>query len=58
MLEKGQKVRVGTKEAFAMGDNSDESLDSRYWGSFPVTELVGKAVFIYYPFSPRWGFSK
>ncbi|AWT59664.1 MAG: signal peptidase I [Rhodospirillaceae bacterium] len=40
---------------YAMGDNSDESSDSRIWGSVPNTAVVGKALFIYYPFSKRWG---
>jgi signal peptidase I len=40
---------------FAMGDNSPNSADSRMWGFVPQTEIVGRAVFIYYPFSHRWG---
>ncbi len=40
---------------YAMGDNSDESSDSRIWGFVPDTEVVGKALFIYYPFTKRWG---
>lgn len=40
---------------FAMGDNSANSADSRMWGFVPQTEIVGRAVLIYYPFSHRWG---
>ncbi|MFP4542263.1 MAG: signal peptidase I [Opitutales bacterium] len=40
---------------FALGDNSDESADSREWGYVPEDAIVGRAVFIYYPFSHRWG---
>ena len=40
---------------FAMGDNSPNSADSRMWGFVPETEIVGRAIFIYYPFSHRWG---
>lgn len=43
---------------FAMGDNTGNSLDSRYWGSVPKRNLVGPAVIIYWPFSKRWGLAK
>jgi len=45
------------KAFFAMGDNSTDSLDGRSWGFVPENEIIGKAWFVYYPFTKRWGFS-
>jgi len=41
-----------------MGDNSDESADSRVWGPMPRSVLVGKALLIYYPFTKHVGLAK
>ncbi len=38
-----------------LGDNSRNSLDSRYWGTVPRKNIVGKALFIFWPISRRWG---
>lgn len=35
---------------FAMGDNRDESLDSRYWGFVPRTHIIGKPLIIYWSY--------
>ncbi len=40
---------------FAMGDNSYNSFDSRYWGPVPQENLVGRGLLVYWPFIPHWG---
>jgi signal peptidase I len=40
---------------FALGDNSYNSFDSRYWGPVPEENLVGRGLFVYWPFHPHWG---
>ena len=33
---------------FCMGDNRDNSLDSRFWGTVPRSSIVGRAMFVYW----------
>jgi signal peptidase I len=40
---------------FAMGDNSYNSYDSRYWGAVPEENLVGRGLLVYWPFNRHWG---
>ena len=43
-------MTVPSDQYFMMGDNRDNSEDSRYWGFMPKTYVKGKALFIYYSF--------
>lgn len=45
---------------FVMGDNRDHSHDSRFWGTVPIDDILGKAFVLYWSwdskeFRPRWG---
>jgi signal peptidase I len=45
------EVVVPPNSYFAMGDNRDNSLDSRYWGFVPRDYIVGKPVLIYWSYN-------
>jgi signal peptidase I len=46
---------LGPDQYLALGDNTHNSLDGRYWGTVPAENLVGPAMVVYWPFSRRWG---
>jgi signal peptidase I len=35
---------------FCMGDNRDNSLDSRFWGFVPLENVVGEPLFVYWSY--------
>ncbi len=51
-------IKVPPGKLFVMGDNRDQSFDSRFWGFVPLQDVKGKAFIIYWSwdsesFSPR-----
>jgi len=53
------KYKVSQNYYWAMGDNRDNSLDSRYWGYIPENNILGEALFTYFSldldsWTPRW----
>ena len=57
-LAPGSEFHVRPDYFFVMGDNTMNSLDSRYWGDFPQDKVIGKAFFVYWPINlDRFGLS-
>ena len=44
------EVVVPPGQYFAMGDNRDSSLDSRYWGFVPRANIIGKPLIVYWSY--------
>ena len=50
-------VMVPGGHYFMMGDNRDNSQDSRYWGFLPEEYVKGRALFVYFSFGEQSGLS-
>ena len=46
----GREIIVPENSYFAMGDNRDNSEDSRYWGFVPRDLIIGRAMFVYWSY--------
>ena len=58
ILFRGETVTVPQRGYLALGDNSHNSFDGRFWGFVPEKDVVGRPLFIYFPFTRRWGTAK
>ncbi len=47
---RGGELVVPPGDYFVLGDNRDESLDSRYWGFVPRKNIIGRPLLIYWSF--------
>jgi signal peptidase I len=54
---KPEGVVVPENHYMVMGDNTMNSLDSRAWGPFGATNVIGKSFFVYWPITDRFGWS-
>ena len=45
-------VTVPADHYFAMGDSRDNSLDSRFWGFVPRSNIIGHALYVYWSYNP------
>jgi signal peptidase I len=51
-------IEVRPGHFLVFGDNTVNSLDSRYWGDLPEQNVIGKSFFVYWPFSQRFGWGQ
>lgn len=51
----GDSIELADDEYLPLGDNTQSSLDGRYFGGVKRDDIVGPAFMVYWPFSQRWG---
>jgi signal peptidase I len=50
-MKEGQPVLVPEDNYIVFGDNRPFSSDSREWGLLPTKDVIGKSMFVYFPFN-------
>lgn len=56
--KRSNEYRVEQDYYFMMGDNRNNSLDSRFWGFMPGDRIIGEALIIYWSWNPNIPFSE
>ncbi|MBC7931300.1 MAG: signal peptidase I [Rubrivivax sp.] len=49
-VTEGEKFIIPEAHYFVMGDNRNNSLDSRFWGFVPRDAIIGRAMFVYWSY--------
>ncbi len=51
---RGSELMVPAGNFFVLGDNRDDSFDSRYWGFVPQENVIGRPLLIYWSMTTPW----
>jgi signal peptidase I len=53
-----ESIKVPPGDFVVFGDNTINSLDSRFWGPLPEENVIGKSFFVYWPITSRFGWGQ
>ena len=55
LFGEGKEFQVRSNHFMVMGDNTANSLDSRFFGDIDADYIIGKQFFVYWPLTKRFG---
>jgi signal peptidase I len=56
-MRSGESLTIPKDDFVVMGDNTMVSQDSRFWGTFPQSAVIGRYCVVYWPLTSRWGWN-